>query len=84
MDDMPNRVDVLLVDTIHTYEQVTKELTLWYSRLAPNAVVLGHDTEDVNGEPTEVKQAFLDFGNKMDVKRLEFRRGCYGMAVMRC
>jgi hypothetical protein len=82
MDDMPNRVDVLFVDTIHTYEQVTKELTLWYSRLAPGAVVLGHDTEDVKGEPTEVKQAFVDFGNKMDVQRLEFHRGCFGMAVM--
>jgi hypothetical protein len=82
-DGLPDDIDVLLVDTIHTYEQVMAELELWFPRLNPGGMVFGHDTEDINGEPTPVRQAFLDFGHRTEnVERLEFRRGCYGMAVM--
>lgn len=38
-------VDTLFIDTIHTKEQVTKELDAWVPFLNDNAIILFHDTE---------------------------------------
>jgi cephalosporin hydroxylase len=47
-------IDVLLIDTTHTYERVTTELSLWAPLMAPGGHILGHDTETFPG----VRRAF--------------------------
>ena len=43
--DCPTPIDVLFVDTSHTYEQTVAELRAFAPRLAPDGVILLHDTE---------------------------------------
>jgi predicted O-methyltransferase YrrM len=43
--DCPTPIDVLFVDTSHTYEQTIAELRAFAPRLAPDGVILLHDTE---------------------------------------
>lgn len=42
-------IDVLLIDTEHTYEQVTAELLLWAEHVKPGGYILCHDTETFPG-----------------------------------
>lgn len=42
-------IDTLLVDTEHTYEQVTAELLLWAPYVRPGGHILCHDTETFPG-----------------------------------
>ena len=37
-------VDVLFIDTSHLYEHTVKEIEAWFPLLAPNALVMFHDT----------------------------------------
>lgn len=40
-----NELDVLFIDTIHTYEQVRDELRVWGERVRAGGVILFHDTD---------------------------------------
>ena len=42
-------IDTLLIDTEHTYEQVTAELLLWAPYVRPGGAILCHDTETFPG-----------------------------------
>lgn len=42
-------IDTLLIDTEHTYEQVTAELMLWAPYVRPGGTILCHDTETFPG-----------------------------------
>jgi len=42
---LPDELDVLFVDTLHTYEQVRDELGVWGDRVVAGGVILFHDTD---------------------------------------
>lgn len=42
---LPAEVDVLFIDTLHTYEHTRAELDLYVPRVKPGGVILMHDTE---------------------------------------
>jgi Methyltransferase domain len=42
---LPAEVDVLFIDTIHTFEQVRDELDLWGDRVRQGGVIFFHDTD---------------------------------------
>lgn len=42
---LPDEIDVLFVDTLHTYEQVRDELAVWGDRVVHGGVILFHDTD---------------------------------------
>lgn len=44
-DEVPNQIDILFVDTEHTYAQVTAELNAWLPRVKDGGLLLFHDTE---------------------------------------
>ena len=53
-------VDVLFVDTDHTYETTMDELNLWMPRVRPGGVALFHDTQVMN-DVCDVKRALDDW-----------------------
>jgi glycosyltransferase involved in cell wall biosynthesis len=75
---LPEKIDLLFVDTEHTYAQVTRELNFWLPRLTPTGTVLVHDTESF----PEVAQAIKDAAMTFDLS-IEFRSGCNGLAIIR-
>jgi predicted O-methyltransferase YrrM len=48
MGRLPQQVDVLFVDTSHTYEHTMIELTAYMPRVRPGGVALFHDTQIVS------------------------------------
>lgn len=42
---LPDELDVLFIDTIHTEEQVRDELAVWGHRVGEGGVILFHDTD---------------------------------------
>lgn len=50
MRHLPNlAIDVLFIDTDHTYEQASAELALWSEYMRPGSVILMHDPETFPG-----------------------------------
>jgi predicted O-methyltransferase YrrM len=49
--------DVLLLDSLHTYEHLTAELNLWAPHVQPGGVILVHDPETFPG----VRRAIVEF-----------------------
>ncbi len=49
--------DVLFLDTLHTYEHVSAELSLWADHVVPGGVILIHDPETFPG----VRRAIMEF-----------------------
>lgn len=47
---LPDVIDVLFIDTSHTYEQTLAELRAFEPRVAPGGVVLCHDTQWDEGD----------------------------------
>jgi glycosyltransferase involved in cell wall biosynthesis len=75
---MPDRIDLLFIDTEHTHVQVSRELGCWLPRLAPDGVVLVHDTESF----PEVMQAVRDAAAMFNLP-IEHHSGCNGLAIIR-
>lgn len=73
----PNKIDVLFIDTIHTYEHVTKELSLWVPKLNNSAVIIFHDTEN-----TEVKKAIEEHPLLKNSSK-EYRTNNNGLGIVR-
>lgn len=42
----PDSLDLVYIDAMHSYEAVLNDLTLWYPRLRPGAIMAGHDYND--------------------------------------
>jgi predicted O-methyltransferase YrrM len=52
-------IDMILLDTLHTYEHVGTELTAWAKYIRPGGVICIHDTETFPG----VRRAVSEFGD---------------------
>ena len=70
-------IDVLFLDTLHTYDHVLAELILWGTYVRAGGVILIHDAITFEG----VKQAILEYAT---IKRLPFsiRDGSNGLGVI--
>ncbi len=40
---VPSEIDILFLDTMHDYEQVSNELVCWHTLIAKNGIILVHD-----------------------------------------
>lgn len=69
--------DVILVDTIHTYEHVVEELAVWRKYLRCGAHILLHDPETFPG----VRRAITEFCERTGWQ-VTFILPCNGMAVI--
>lgn len=73
---LPDELDVLFIDTIHTYEQVRDELTVWGDRVVEGGVILFHDTDSY----PPIRQAISEWCKARCVP-FEFRGGSNGLGV---
>ena len=71
-------IDLLLIDTEHTYEQATMELALWGEWVRPGGTILMHDPETFPG----IRRAAQEFADRMHWP-ITFVLPCHGMAVIR-
>lgn len=73
---LPSELDVLFIDTLHTYEQVRDELAVWGDRVAPGGVILFHDTDSY----PPIRRAISEWCKSRRVP-FEFRGGSNGLGV---
>jgi len=72
-------IDVLFIDTSHTYDQTLAELRKFAPLVAKTGVILLHDTEHC----PEVKQAIYTFLNEVpNVYDFENRPNCNGLGIL--
>lgn len=85
---MPNDVDLVFIDTSHTYSQTFDELVAYLGHLRPGGVFLLHDTEvrtpdgDGSGIDFPVVQAIEVFIASTGYS-VEYVEGCNGLGVIR-
>lgn len=80
---LPLPLDVLFIDTAHTYRHTLKELMLWGPCVRAGGVILLHDTDDPLF-PMAVRRAVYRFAQLFYKPRLYFFEGCYGLGMVRC
>lgn len=73
---LPDELDVLFIDTLHTYEQVRDELAVWGDRVVPGGVILFHDTDSY----PPIRRAISEWCKSRSVP-FEFRGGSNGLGV---
>lgn len=73
---LPSELDVLFIDTLHTYEQVRDELAVWGDRVASGGVILFHDTDSY----PPIRRAISEWCKSRSVP-FEFRGGSNGLGV---
>lgn len=88
-DRAPDGVDIVFIDTSHTYNQTVAELELYHTKVHPGGVILLHDTElkspadsPVSDPPFPVRVAVEEFAEDHGWK-LELIPGCYGLGILR-
>lgn len=74
---IPKLLDVLFIDSEHTYERAKKELETWLPRVRPGGLILMHDTESFPG----VKKAAQEFIANRKLSA-EWKSNCNGLAVI--
>ncbi len=74
---IPAGFDLILIDTEHSWEQVTAELTLWQRHIAPGGTICIHDPETFPG----VRRAVTEFCEARGWP-VTFVLPCNGMAVI--
>lgn len=74
---VPDVLDVLFIDTEHTYEQVLSELNTWGDMVKPGGVILAHDTDSFPG----VAQAIMAWAMERGYQP-EFRHESNGLGVI--
>lgn len=88
----PDMVDVLFIDTSHTYDQTTAELYAYWRNVKPGGVILLHDIELERPEasppsdpPFPVRKAVDEFVEEFAsvIREVEYVSGCYGLGVIR-
>lgn len=84
----PGAVDVLFIDTSHTYEDTMAELAAYVPRVRPGGTVLCHDTElerpeqaPADGPPFPVARALDAYCEQVGLTWVN-RTGCYGLGVI--
>jgi hypothetical protein len=73
---LPEEVDVLFIDTIHTYEQVRDELAVWGDRVVEGGTILFHDTDSY----PPIRRAISEWCKSRGVP-FEFKGGSNGLGV---
>jgi hypothetical protein len=73
---LPDELDVVFIDTIHTYEQVRDELAVWGDRVVPGGMILFHDTDSY----PPIRRAISEWCKSRSVP-FEFRGGSNGLGV---
>lgn len=73
---LPAQLDVLFIDTIHTYEQVRDELAVWGERVRKGGVILFHDTDSF----PEIRRAVAGWCSPRGVP-FEFLRRSNGLGI---
>jgi predicted O-methyltransferase YrrM len=88
---LPDQVDLLLVDTSHTYEHTLAELQAYVPRMRPGGLVCCHDVELVGhdqrgfgltGPDGPVRRALDDYCAAAGLS-WEHREGSFGLGVIR-
>ncbi len=89
VDQMPDNVDVLFIDTSHFFQQTAAELELYVPKVKPGGVVLLHDTElkHPEGRPWDdpdfpVRLAVDLYCGEHNLEP-EYVTGCNGLGVIR-
>jgi cephalosporin hydroxylase len=72
-----NGIDLLFIDTEHTFDQAAAELALWAEQVRPGGYILMHDPETFPG----VRRAAQEFADARGWT-ITFVRPCNGMAVI--
>lgn len=85
---LPDEVDVLFLDTGHTYADTVAELRAYVPRVVPGGTVLCHDTEwtyehgaPEDGPPFPVAAALDTYCEETGMTWTN-RSGCFGLGVM--
>lgn len=88
-DQLPDNVDIVFIDTSHTYEQTKQELELYVRKVKPGGLILLHDTELRRPEASPesdpdfpVAQAVKEFVAGDERLSVEWVEGCYGLGVV--
>jgi cephalosporin hydroxylase len=77
LDKLPMEIDVLFVDTSHTYDQTLSELTHYLPRVKPGGVAFFHDTEVMN-DVCDVAKALDEYCGHAGLRWTNDPR-CYGL-----
>lgn len=87
--EAPNDVDVVFIDTSHTYNQTVAELDLYSLKVKPGGVILLHDTEletpaasPPYDPPFPVRAAAEEFAADNGWP-LDLIAGCNGLGILR-
>jgi SAM-dependent methyltransferase len=75
-EGLSGELDVLFVDTLHTYEQVRDELRTWGDRVRPGGILLFHDTDSY----PEIRRAIAGWCRPRRIA-FEFLDGSNGLGV---
>lgn len=85
----PNKVDILFIDTSHTYDHTRRELDVYASHVKPGGVILLHDTEleqpadsPPSDPPFPVLVAVTEFCESTGWE-LKLIPGCNGLGIIR-
>jgi predicted O-methyltransferase YrrM len=88
-DQLPDNVDIVFIDTSHTYEQTKQELELYVGKVKPGGLIVLHDTELKRPEaspPSDpdfpVAQAVAEFVSAGPYRSVEWVEGCYGLGII--
>lgn len=88
-DRLPDAVDIVFIDTSHTYDQTLTELWTYRSKLKPGGVFICHDTElehpdasPPSDPPFPVATAIREFCQETGAA-VEWVAGCWGLGVIR-
>jgi predicted O-methyltransferase YrrM len=88
-DQLPDDVDVVFIDTSHTYRQTSAELEMYVPKVKAGGVVLLHDVElqhpdasPADDPPFPVRQAIVDFCIENGLTP-SFVEGSFGLGVIR-
>jgi hypothetical protein len=73
---LPDELDLLFIDTLHTYEQVRDELAVWGDRVVPGGMILFHDTDSY----PPIRRAISEWCKSRSVP-FEFRGGSNGLGI---
>ncbi len=84
----PTKVDVLFIDTSHTYQHTKAELEIYGPKVKPGGVILLHDTElrsPVDSPPDDPPFPVLEAAKEYAKDRkwkLELIKGCHGLGII--
>lgn len=91
LDALPGVVDIVFIDTQHTYEQTLRELSLYYGKVRNGGRILLHDTAlEVTGNavtpqpPFPVRTAMLEFCKAHSLEDWDFEGQYPGMGTIYC